>query len=59
MKKSHDFKAEMAPEAKIWTLALFMILVSQLYTTLFLFIVISFNQYFGVDNPKCAKNRIK
>ena len=56
MKKSQDFKAEMAPEAKIWTLALFMILVSQLYTKLFLFIVISFDQYFGVENAKTAEN---
>ena len=59
MKKNRDFKAKTAPEAKIWTLAFFIILKSQLHTTFFLFIVISFNQYFGVENPKCAKNMIK
>ena len=59
MNKKHDFKAKMVPQAKIWTMAFFIILISQLYATLFLFIVISFNQYFGVDSPKCAKNIIK
>ncbi len=59
MNKNRDFKAKMAPEAKIWNVAFFIVLMSQLYTTFFLFIVISVNQYFGLENPKCAKNRIK
>ena len=59
MNKNRDFKAKMAPQVKIWTVAFFIILLSQLSTTFFLFIVISFNQYFEVENPKCAKNRIK
>ena len=59
MNKNHDFKAKMAPEVKIWTVAFFIILIFQLCALFFLFIVISFNQYFGVENPKCAKNRIK
>ena len=59
MNKNRGFKAKMAPEAKIWNVAFFIILMSQLNITFFLFMVISFNQYFGVENPKCAKNRIK
>ena len=59
MNKNRDFEAKMAPEAKIWTVAIFIILMSQLCTTFFLFIVISFNQYFGVENPKCSKKSIK
>ena len=59
MNKNRGFKAKMAPEAKIWNVAFFIIFMSQLYTTFFLFIVISFNQYFGVENPKCANKRIK
>ena len=55
MKKNRDFKAKTAPEAKIWSLAFFIILKFQLYTTFFLFIVISFNQYFGMENQKIGK----
>ena len=58
MNENHDFKAKMAPEVKIWTVEFFIILTSQSYTTFFLFTVISFNQYFVVENPKCAKNKI-
>ena len=49
----------MAPEAKIWTLAFFIILMFKLNTTLFLFMVISFNQDFGVENAKTAENQLK
>ena len=59
MKKNRNFKAKTAPEAKIWTFAFFMILMFELYTTLFLFIVISFNQHFGVENAKTAENQLK
>ena len=59
MKKNRDFKAKTAPEAKIWSMAFFIILKSRLYATFFLFIVISFNQYFGIEHPKCAKNMKK
>ena len=59
MNKNRSFKAKMAQEANIWNVAFFIILMSQLYTTFFLFIVISFNQYFVVENPKCAKNGMK
>ena len=59
MKKNRDFKAKTAPEAKIWSLAFFIILKSQLYITLFLFIAIRFNQYFGVENAKTAENQLK
>ena len=59
MKKNRDFKAKMVPEAKIWSLVFFIILKSQLYTTFFLFILISFNQYFGVENAKTAENQLK
>ena len=59
MNKNRDFKAKMAPEAKIWSLAFFIILMSQLYATPFLFIVICFNQYFGVENAKTAENQLK
>ncbi len=59
MNKNRDFKSKMAPEVKIWNVAFLIILMSKLYTTFFLFIVISFNQYFGLENPKWAKNRIK
>ena len=59
MNKNREFKAKTAPEAKIWSLAFFIILKFQLYTTFFLFIVISFNQYFGVENAKTAENQVK
>ena len=59
MNKIRGFKAKMAPEAKIWNVAFFIILMSQLYTTFFLFIVISFNQHFGVENAKTAENQLK
>ena len=59
MNENHDFKAKMTPEAKILTLAFFIILMFKLNTTLFLFIVISFNQYFGVENAKTAENQLK
>ena len=59
MKKNRNFKAKTVPEAKIWTLAFFIILMFELYTTLFLFIVIMFNQYFGVENAKTAENQLK
>ena len=56
MKKNRDLKAKTAPEAKIQTLAFFITSMFQLYTTLFLFVVISFGQYFGVENAKTAEN---
>ena len=59
MNKNRDFKAKTAPGAQIWSLAFFIILKSQLYTTFFLFILISFNQYFGVENAKTAENQLK
>ena len=59
MKKNRTSKAKTAPEAKIWTLAFFIILMFELYTTLFLPMVISFNQYFGVENAKTAENQLK
>ena len=59
MKKNRNFKAKMAPEAKILTLAFFIILMFKLNTTLFLFMVISFNQDFGVENAKTAENQLK
>ncbi len=59
MNKNRDFKAKMTPEAKIWNVAFFIILMSKLYTIFFLFIVIGFNQYFGVENPKCARKTDK
>ncbi len=59
MNKNRGFKAKMASEAKIWNVAFFIISMFQLYPTFFLFIVISLNKYFGLENSKCAKNRIK
>ena len=59
MKINRNFKAKMVPDAKILTLPFFIILMSKLYTTLFLFIVIRFNQYFGVENAKTAENQLK
>ena len=49
----------MVPEEKNLTLAFFIIQMSQLYITLYLFIVIRFNQYFGVENAKTAENQLK
>ena len=59
MKKNRNFKAKMVPEEKNVTLAFFIIQMSQLYITLFLFIAIRFNQYFGVENAKTAENQLK
>ena len=59
MKKNRNFKAIMVPEEKILTLAFFIIQMSQLNITLFLFIAIRFNQYFGVENAKTAENQLK
>ena len=49
----------MAPEAKIWTVIFSITLKSLLFTTIFLFILISYDQYFGAESSKLTENGIK
>ena len=52
MAKNRNFEAKVAPDAKIWTI-LFSL------TLKFLFILISYDQYFGAKSSKLAENGIK
>ena len=59
MRKNRNFKAKVAPEAKIFTILFSITLKSLLFATIFLFILISFDQYFGAESSKLTENGIK
>ena len=59
MSKNRYFEAKVAPEAKIWIAIFSITLKSLLFTTIFLFILISYDQYFGAESSKLTENGIK
>ena len=59
MSKNRNFEAKMVPQAKILNILFSITLKSLLFSTLFLFMLIGSDQYFGAESPKLAENGIQ